>query len=235
MDGRVTGADATLTWSGMKLGVQRLVPLTLVVVPFGFAFGAAAIERGLTVAEALVMSAVVFAGASQFAVLELWSHPLPILSIAVTVFAVNARMVLMGAALSPWVNQVPLPQRALSLSVMTDINFADTHRAFREGANDVGILLGGGLFLWLIWLLGTAGGAAAGTGLGNLERFGLDLVMASFFAALVTGEVRQGSRLLPIVVAACTAVLAMQVVDAGWSVVLAGIAGGLTGAVQRAR
>ncbi|MFW5834124.1 MAG: AzlC family ABC transporter permease [Pseudomonadota bacterium] len=230
------GTDAaTLTGQGMIMGARRLLPLTLVVVPFGFAFGAAGVERGLSAFEAMLMSALVFAGASQFATLELWTQPLPLLSIAVTVFAVNARHLLMGAALSPWVHPLPWYRSGPALVLMADVNFADAHRAFREGSRDVGILLGGGLFLWVIWVVGTAGGIALGNQLGNLQRFGLDLVMASFFAALVTGEIRQGTRLLPVVVAAVTAVLAMQVLEVGWSIVVAAIGGGLTGAWLRVR
>ena len=235
MDIGAGSQPVTLTRRGLRLGVRRMLPLTLVIVPFAFAFGAAAVARGLSPLEASLMSAAVFAGASQFAALDLWAQPLPYLSIAVTVFAVNARHFLMGAALSPWVNAVPGPQRTLSLALMADLNFADAHRAFREGSRDVGILLGGGVFLWVVWLLGTAGGAAAGSQIGNLERFGLDLVMASFFAALVTGEVRQGTRLLPLVVAAGTAVAVADALPAGWSIVVAALAGGLTGAWQRVR
>jgi predicted branched-subunit amino acid permease len=235
MDVGGDNGPARLTGRGLLQGARRMLPLTVVVVAFAFAFGVAAVERGMSGLEALAMSAAVFAGASQFAILELWSQPLPILSIAVTVFAVNARHFLMGAALSPWVNPLPWYQRLPALALMADLNFADTHRAFREGSRDVGILLGGGLCLWALWVGGTALGVLVGTGLGDLERFGLDLVMASFFAALVTGEVRQGTRLLPIAVAATTAILAMQVLDAGWSIVLGGIAGGLTGAWQRVR
>lgn len=235
MDGGDGTRRVSLTRRGAADGARRMLPLALVVLPFAFAFGAAAVAQGLTPLEAALMSGAVFAGASQFAVLDLWTQPLPQLSIAITVLAVNARHVLMGAALSRWLDGLPWSQRAPALGLMADINFAESHRAFREGSQDAGVLLGSGLFLWALWLLGTIGGAAAGASIGDLQRFGLDLVMASFFAALVTGEVRRGTRLLPLLVAATTAVLALQVLAVGWSIVVAAVMGGAVGAWQRVR
>lgn len=92
---------ATLTWRGIVAGAREIAPVAIFVIPFGIAFGAAAIEKGLSAALAVLMSAFVFAGASQFAALDLWSSPMPYLMLALTVFAVNARHILLGAALPP--------------------------------------------------------------------------------------------------------------------------------------
>ncbi len=225
----------TFTRRGVRDGFLRLAPLGLFALAFGLAFGAAAVERGLDVPAALLMSAAVFAGASQFAALDLWAQPLPLLSITVTVLAINARHLLLGAALSPWVNAVPLRHRVPALALMSEPNFADSQGAFRSGYTDVGILLGGGLLLWVAWVLGTAVGAAGGQVIGDLERFGLDLLMASYFAALATNEARGRDRLLPLIVAAAVAVLAVDIAPHGWGIIVAALAGGVVGGLLRAR
>lgn len=52
-------------------GVLQLLPLSLFVLVFALAFGIAASQTGLDPFSSLAMSALVFAGASQFAALEL--------------------------------------------------------------------------------------------------------------------------------------------------------------------
>lgn len=234
-----TSPAVVLDGYGVRAGFLRLAPLAVFAVPFGLAFGAAAVEHGLLPLETLVMSATVFAGAAQFAVLDLWNHPLPLLSIALTALAVNARHLLLGAALSPWVNALPWPLRLLALPLLSDANFADSYRSLRDGGSNLGVLVGGGLALWLAWTAGTALGAYAGSGLGDLSRFGIDLVMACFFAAVAAGDLKTPPSLLPAAVAAAMAVLALDAVPAGWNIVLAALAGasvgGLTGRLRLGR
>jgi predicted branched-subunit amino acid permease len=66
------GNGPRFTAHGLVRGGQRLLPVSVFVLPFGVAYGAAAIEAGLSADQAMVMSLVVFAGASQFAALDLW-------------------------------------------------------------------------------------------------------------------------------------------------------------------
>nr|ADD93636.1 hypothetical protein [uncultured marine bacterium MedDCM-OCT-S04-C694] len=47
------------------LGVTAMLPLLLGVVPFGLVFGVLGISSGLTETETILMSSIVFAGASQ--------------------------------------------------------------------------------------------------------------------------------------------------------------------------
>ncbi|WP_420345671.1 AzlC family ABC transporter permease [Pelagibius sp.] len=231
------GPAPVLDGRGLRAGFTRLAPVAVFALPFGLAFGAAAVERGLLPLQALIMSATVFAGAAQFAVLDLWSHPLPLFSIALTVLAVNARHLLLGAALAPWINALPWPRRLLALPLLSDANFADSYRSLRDSGDDgggdanLGILVGGGLALWLAWTAGTAMGAYAGSGLGDLSRFGIDLVMACFFAAVAAGDLKTLPALLPAAVAALVAVLTLDVVPVGWNIILAALAGASVGAL----
>ena len=145
----------TVTLSGLVLGVRRLSPVAVYVVPYGLAFGAAAVDRGLTEFQSVVMSALVFAGASQFAVLEMWGESLPYLSLALVTLAVNSRLVILGAVLSPWLNALPRRHALAAMFLLSDPNFADGHSALKSGSNDVGILIGGGLLLWSVWVTST--------------------------------------------------------------------------------
>ncbi|MEM1287961.1 MAG: AzlC family ABC transporter permease [Pseudomonadota bacterium] len=220
---------------GIRRGAIRLLPVSIFVFPFGIAFGVAALERGMTLDQAMTMSLFMFAGASQFAALELWSSPLPWISMALVVLAVNARHLILGAAMSPYVNTLSKGDWFFSLMLISDTNFADTYGAFKEGERDAGLILGGGLMLWAVWAVGTLIGAVAGAAFGNLDRFGVDVVMAGFFAALVAGSVNRPRNLAPIL-AACTVALAtLPVLPTGWNIIAASLAGGVVGAFYSER
>ena len=176
------------------------------------------------------MSALVFSGAAQFAALEFWPNPTALFSVLLVAFAINARHIIIGAALSPWLNKLPLCKMLLTLSLLSDANFADSQPAFQSGERDAGTLLGGGLILWLNWVSGTAIGAMAGHTIGDLQAFGLDVVMVCFFAGTIALRLKDRSDIFPAGVASAVAVLTMGLVPAGWNIILGALAGGLWGA-----
>lgn len=238
-NGNSSSADSkpavVLTLPGTLRGARRLLPVSLFVIPFGIAFGVAAGEQGLSPAQTIAMSLLVFSGVAQFAALEFWRDPIAYLSLTLVVLAVNGRLVIMGAALSPWLNRLPPARRLFVLGFLSDPNFADSQPALQKGERDLGILFGGGLIIWLIWVAGTAVGALGGKAIGNLEAFGFDVVMACFFAAIVAGQLRGAARIAPVVVACAVAVLTLDLLPTGWNVILAALAGGLTSLVRDAK
>ncbi len=226
---RSKASMVVLTGNGIRQGARRLLPVSIFVVPFGIAFGVAAIEQGLSAEQIIVMSTLVFAGASQFAVLDQWVMPLPYLSLAFIALAVNARTIILGAALSPWINALPWKQRLLPLFLLSDPNFVDSHTVFKNGSSDVGVLVGGGLVLWTTWVLGTGVGVFAGTSIGSLDRFGVDVVMVAFFAAVIVGKVKSSSNLISVLVAAGVAIASFGVLPTGWNIIAAALCGGIVG------
>jgi 4-azaleucine resistance transporter AzlC len=224
-----------LTARGVWRGAVEIAPIALFVLPFGIAFGAAAAAKAIPPAIAVFMSAAVCAGASQFAALDLWLAPLPLGMLAVTVLAVNARHVLLGATLAPWLLQLPLARRLLALSLLSDANFAQSLAAHERGETDAGVLFGGGFAMWITWVLGTAIGATAGTLLGDLSRFGFDAVMATYFVAILCGRWQGRRDLVPWATAAIVAVVAARLLAPGWHIIAGALAGGLAGALRHGK
>lgn len=228
------GEPVSLTAAGVKRGLIRLAPVSLFVIPFGVAFGAAASGAGLSLAQVIAMSALVFAGASQFAAIDLWPPAPPFVSLALLMLVVNARHVIFGAALAPWLNRARPGQRIAVLAVLSDANYVDGRNALRGGERDLGVVLGGGLALWATWVLGSALGAAAGAALGPLETYGVDIVMAAFFTALMVSDLDRRLRaaeaalrvLGPAVVGAAVAAATLPVLPLGWNIIAAALAGG---------
>lgn len=221
--------SAQLDTQGTLSGFKRMVPLSLFVIAFGLAFGVAAIQRGLTGLETLLMSGLVFAGAAQFASLELWGPTIPLVALIATTFAINARHLLMGAALYPWVRHLPTGQRYACLGLMSDSNWAMAAADYRRGETNVGMLVGGGIALWLAWMLGTLLGVVFGSGISEPERFGLDVIMGCFLLAMLVGGKPQLAMLIPWSVAAIAALLAIYFLPANAHVIVGALAGGIAG------
>ncbi len=230
--------DMRLTIGGIVRGLRQMAGLAVFLVPFGMAFGVAAVERGISLEQTLTMSVFVFSAAAQFAALQLWEAG-TLLSLLLVVLAVSTRHILLGAALSPWLNQVGRGKRFASLAVLSDPNFADSSAAFDRDERDIGRLVGGGAALWLSWVIGTAIGAVAGETFGDLDRFGIDVLMASYFAAMILTrwlERWQGHRtILPAAAAAGVALIGLHVLPPGWNIVAAALAGGAVGGLVYGR
>ena len=194
--------QTVITPAGILRGMRDMAPVALFVVPYGLAFGLAAANRGLDAWLATFISAAAFAGGSQFAALDLWAEPLPVFLILITVLLVNARHLLYGAALYPWLASLPAYKRYPIMAMMTDTSWAYTAAAIRDGERDADILLGSGLGLWLVWVVSTWAGVKFGAGLGDPRTYGLDVVMVGFFAATLVSMWRGSVDLAPWIAAA---------------------------------
>src|SRR3546814_17249234 len=56
-------------------GAFTILPLLVAVAPFGLLLGTLAAQKGLSPLETALMGATVFAGASQFVAVEIWTTP----------------------------------------------------------------------------------------------------------------------------------------------------------------
>src|SRR5215213_8649807 len=112
-------------WSlpGLVEGAWRTAPLLPGTVVFAFAFGTIAAQKGLSLGDTVLMNALVFAGAAQLVAIEVWTNPMTlgtVASIAALTAIVNARFVLMGASLRPWMGSMPAWQVYPPLLLTTD-------------------------------------------------------------------------------------------------------------------
>lgn len=209
-------------------GFRRMAPLSLFVIVFGLAFGVAALQQGLSAVETLLMSGLVFAGAAQFATLELWGDTIPLLPLVAITLAINARHLLMGAAFYPHLRELPSGRRYASLLLLSDANWAMAMTGGSTAAR-LGILVGGGLALWSTWMIGTGLGVAFGSGINEPARFGLDAIMGCFLLAMLVGDKRDLGVLLPWGAAALAALAAMAWLPPHAHVIVGALAGGVVG------
>jgi 4-azaleucine resistance transporter AzlC len=229
------GDATTFTLRGALEGAKRCIPIEISGFAIGLVFGVLARQAGLSVAESVLMSALIFSGAAQFVVLGLWATPLPVATIALTTLVVGLRHLLMGAALSPWFSKLGRLRAYGSVFFMADENWALTMSEFSRGRRDAAFLLGGGLAMFVSWTSSTLIGRTIGGALRDPARWGLDFAFTAVFLALLVGLWRGRSDLLPWAVAAAVAVAAHSWLPGQWYILLGGLAGSIAGAVRRER
>lgn len=216
-------------------GALQLLPLSLFVLVFALAFGIAASQTGLDPLSSLAMSALVFAGASQFAALELWGTQVPFFTLLATVLAINARHLLMGATLYPWLVQLPAGKRYAAMLLATDANWAMSLQAFSCDKPGFGLLIGGGISLWLSWVLGSWLGIHFGHTISDPYSLGIDMVLGCFLLAMVVGGEKNTRTFIIWAIAAISALLAYRFLPENSHVIVGALAGGLAGACMGRR
>ncbi|MGO4836713.1 AzlC family ABC transporter permease, partial [Rhizobiaceae sp. 2RAB30] len=136
-----TGAARSEFLAGFRAGI----PVIVAVAPFGLLFGALAVDNGLSVIEAMLMSALVYGGASQMVGIELFGQKVAPWLIILSIFAVNFRHVLYSAAFGRQIRDWPFVEKALAFFFLTDPQFAEAERRLENGGR-----------LSLAWYLGIA-------------------------------------------------------------------------------
>ncbi len=227
-------ADMRFTLDGIKLGARLVLPLTPGITIFAAAFGTAAAHKGVTLAEAVLSSMLVFAGASQFVSLELWTRNwtfAAILAISIVTFTVNARMILQGASLQPWLAPVPGKLLWPSMFLFTDATWVVAERYRADGGDDRGVILGAGLVLWSVWVLATIPGVLVGGLIEDAHRWGIDLVLPLFFVAMAVPLWKGRRDTIAWTVAGIVSVAMWWLVPGYSYIVVGALAGALAGAL----
>lgn len=233
MDMPASSAKPYVSRAGFWRGIVESLPFQPGALIFGLAVGAAASQKGLTFAESIGQSAIVYAGASQMLTLQIWTPDwtLGALFAAMGVTAaINARFFLMSATFRPWIEGLDRRLVYFSLMLLTDATFAIGARHHASGGRDHGPVIGANVPLYLGWVLTTAIGFLAGALVARPERYGLDLVLPIVFATLAVPMVRRARRYAPLIIAGLVAIL-VSLFAPGWFIVAGALAGALSAAL----
>ncbi|NBJ11926.1 AzlC family ABC transporter permease [Microvirga arsenatis] len=221
----------------VRAGLRDIAPVAVAALPIGLLFGAVAAAKGMSPLEVMLMSALVFAGGAQFAAIETWIQPAPILTLAFATLLINARHVLMGASLTPKVRMSRL-QTLLAYFFLTDEAWALSERRALERPVTGAYWFAMAAVLWANWTLSSTIGAILGSFLGDPERIGADFAFTALFIGLVAGFGRSRVTLVTVAASATVAALVHTFVGAPWHVAsgaLAGIAAAYLAAPEEAR
>lgn len=196
---RNSAGDSALSSASSEFwtGVRDELPLQLGVIPFGLVFGALGIASGLTPLQTILMSSIVFGGASQVVFAQLWATGAPPVFIGASVSVINMRHVLYSASVAPYLRRLPLHWRISLAYLLTDEAYAVSIKHFLENpANPFKHyhLLGTGMTLWLLWQITTTIGVFASMNIP--EELSLGFAIPLTFIAIVAPAIRTRPDLL---------------------------------------
>ena len=190
-------------FADLRHGAALAAPLLLGIAPFGLVVGVAAVEAGLTPLQTVATSVVVFAGASQLAMIELFGRDAAPAVVVLTAAVINVRMVMYSASIAPRVRSWPARLRPLCSYLLTDQAYALT--VAPDERPSVYTYLGVAGSLWVVWQATTVAGLALGRGLP--PSLGLTFAVPLVFLALLVPAVTDRPRLVAALVAASVAVV----------------------------
>ena len=206
-------------------GIRDVSPLMIPVVPFGLIFGVLAIDVGFTPIQTMGMSLIVFGGASQIVLLQLFSGGASSLVIISSVGAVNSRHLLYGAVVSEHLSDLKLIWKIIISYFLIDQAFAISNEYLKKNKkrNRYFHLVGGGATCWVIWQSTTFFGIILGASIP--EELGLSFAVPLTFLALLVNDFRKLINIFVIIVSGAVATFGYNYIPFKAYVIVAALSG----------
>ncbi|MFB6465247.1 AzlC family ABC transporter permease [Cytobacillus sp. Hz8] len=208
--------------SEFKKGLQAGVSIGIGYFPIALTFGLLAKTTGLTILETVLMSMIVFAGASQYMSLTLLTLGTGAFEIILTTFIVNIRHFLMSAALNEKAEEAPTLHKALYSFGLTDETFSVA--AMREEKVTTGFMIGLNLVAYSSWVVNSGLGHLIGANLPQTLQESMSVALYAMFIGLLVPSMKTGVKVAYLAgLAACfnTILTMTKFLSTGWAIVAA--------------
>lgn len=206
----------------LRAGYVAVLPLWVSAAPFGVVYAVSALAAGLTPAQTIAMSLLVFAGAAQFTAVGMVAAGAGPVAITLTTLVVNARHLIMSASLAPHMGGVGPWRRLLAAALLTDESYAVGMARYLEGRGSAAFQVGCNLSLYTIWPLSALAGVLLGSVIPDPAALGLDLVFPLTFIGLLVPLLRDRARRPTAIAAALLTIAGGLWLPGSWYVLLAG-------------
>jgi len=187
----MTSEDALSFRSGGKDCISTLRGY----ISIGIAAGIVGAASSLSVLEILLLSALVYAGASQFIICALIVSGSPISVIILTTFIVNLRHFLLCLTLAPHFTSYSTLKNIGIGALVTDESFGvAVNKIFKGEKLNAAWMNGLNITAYITWILSCVAGAVAGKWIANPEKFGFDFALTAMFIALLVLQLESMKR-----------------------------------------
>jgi branched chain amino acid efflux pump len=195
-------------------GMKAAIPVWIAFVPSSIAWGIAAQSHKLTLEEVFLMSACVYSGPAQFAVLAPLAEGKSALQVLVAGTLMNLRFLPMSTALAPFFSGVKRLTLLLSSHVVSASSFIVPFLQFQKerqselqaaddqtakGYGNLAFFLGVGVTAFAVWVTGTVVGFIVALGFPSGFEEALKFILPGYFAGLLVVEMR--GRTMPLICA----------------------------------
>lgn len=220
------------TSAGFRHGLRLGLPVTPGVIAFGLIVGAVAERQGFTFIHHMALTVLVYSGIAQLVMLELWPKLIDfgtVATFAALTAVIGSRMFLMSVSMRPWFGKLAAWQSYPGLFLLTDASWLIAMRYHGEGGRDPAAYYGAAIIITLGWIIGTAAGYFLGGFVVEPKKYGLDLVLPVFFAAMLIPLWSGARRAVGWGVAGIVAVAAQQALPGYWFIIIGAVCGALAG------
>lgn len=196
-------------------------------IPLAMVFGFLFVQAGGSVHLAWLASILIYAGASQFALVPMLAANLPIPAIALAALVINLRHIFYGLSLLDRMPQNKL-SRLYLIFALTDETYSTLTTLPSQTTTRQMVILAALNQGW--WVLGTLLGAWLGSHI-KVPFAGLDFALAALFAVLTVEQWRSTQRIWPIVLGPLAYAIAYWAVPAHalvLAIAICGLVGWLT-------
>ncbi len=200
-------------------GFRAAVPYAVAGFALSMSFGILARDAGFSAVQAVVMSAIVFAGSAQFTALSVVAAGGSVGAAVTGAALMNSRFLPMGIALAPSLPGSAVERGAQGQAVV-DSSWAMA--LGEDGRFDRFFMFGATGVQYLTWTTGTALGAFV-EGV-DVEKLGLDALYPTFFLALLIAELRSGRAKGAAALGALLALALVPVAPPGVPILVASLA-----------
>lgn len=222
-----------------RQGMKAAIPIWIAFVPSSIAWGIAAQDHGLSLDEVVLMSAWVYSGPAQFAVLGPLAENKSALQVLIAGFLMNLRFLPMSTALAPFFRGVRRAHLLPASHVISASSFIVPYVQFQKerqphsesspgggegkidlqervhGYANLAFFLGVGLTSFLVWVTGTAGGFLVALGFPPGFEEALRFILPGYFAGLLVVEMK-GRAMALICLGSLLAALPGAELSPGW-------------------
>lgn len=216
-------------WSG----VISSGPILLGVIPFGITCGVMGLTAGLTSLETIMMSLLVFAGASQFIAITMLGAGISSFGLIVfTTMLVNLRHMLMGASLAKYMIKQSASRQVLLSFLLTDEAYAVTSSRIHQDSYSADYQFGVSISLYITWALSTIAGVLVGSYIPDPLAWGLDFAMPATFLVLLFPRLTDKLSIIVCVVAGLISILGVLYLPGKWYMIIACVGAVLVGGLM---
>ncbi len=213
-------------------GLRDSTPFVLVASPFGLLFGVLSAEAGLNLLEIMTFTITVFAGTAQFTALQLMQEEAPTLIILASALAVNLRVAMYSASLTPYLGAAPFWQRAIAAYFTVDQSYALSVLKYETTPKmtvpeRMAYFFGTNSLIAPVWFGATFAGAVLGTQIP--QSLALDFALPITFLAMIGPMLRTPAHVVAALVAGASA-LPASIIPFNLGLLVAGTLGMMAGA-----
>ncbi len=207
----------------MRLGFLHFLPVGVVILGYALVFGVLAVNSGLTIAQACLMSLTIFAGASQFIALPMIQKGSTIGALTAMALVVNLRHLLYGLNIGrKYPDAGTWKLLGISLGIVDETYAFNTigPGGFKKS---IPYFAGTAICSYTAWNVGTLVGAVAGKWTAALNTGALDFAMPAVFISMVGSSIRRETDWFVIGLSIVTALLAFTLAGGHWHLFAAGL------------